>query len=64
MNLAAVASVGLLDAADLAIYRKGLEWVAAMRAAWAPLADAEVDIFDDANWPSCPPEVVALAARW
>jgi hypothetical protein len=64
MNLASAAAAGLLDEADLAAYRAGLGWVAAMRATWAPLAEAGADPADDAAWPACPPEAAALAARF
>ncbi|MGJ8529378.1 hypothetical protein [Maritalea sp.] len=42
-----------------------IEWVAAMRANIATLADDEnANITDDANWPACPAEVTALAAMF
>lgn len=51
INLAAAASAGLLDAAQMQTYRAGLTWIQAMRAACA-----------DGNWPATPPDVMELAA--
>lgn len=51
INLAAAASAGLLDAAQMQTYRAGLTWIQAMRAACA-----------DGNWPETPPDVRELAA--
>lgn len=53
MNLAAAAAAGTLEEEQMAIYRAGLAWIHAMRAACA-----------DGNWPEPPAEVVALASRF
>jgi hypothetical protein len=63
-NLAAAAAAGLLTPRDMAIYRVGMVWVATMRAAWGPLADAGADLRDDANWPPVPPGVAELGGRF
>jgi hypothetical protein len=48
----------------MAAYRAGLGWVAAMRAAWATLAEAETDLDDDTKWPPVRAGVRELAARF
>jgi hypothetical protein len=53
INLAAAASAGLLDTAQMAIYRAGLEWINNMRTASAT-----------GNWPDVPSGVAALAAQY
>jgi hypothetical protein len=63
-NLASAAAAGLLTEGQMAVYRAGLGWVAAMRATWAPLAATDADLEDDANWPAIPPGVRDLAARF
>lgn len=64
INLAAAAAAGLLSAGDLATYQTGLAWVAQMRAAWRPMAEAGEDPADNAHWPAIPPGVADLAARF
>jgi len=64
INLAAAVAVGLLSDEELSIYRAGLGWVARMRAAWGPIAEAGKDPADDANWPAPPPGAAELAARF
>lgn len=63
-NLIGAAAAGLLDPAALAAYRASVGWIAQMRAAWGPIADAGFDPADDALWPACPPAVLALAAQF
>lgn len=53
MNLAAAAAAGVLEEEQMTVYRAGLAWIHAMRAACA-----------DGHWPEPPAEVVALAARF
>lgn len=62
MNLTAARAAGLLTSAQQTTHTAGLGWVADMRAAWGPMADAGDDPFDDANWPAIPAGVVELAA--
>jgi hypothetical protein len=63
LNLASVAAAGLLPAPDLAVYIAGLEWVAAMRAAWPAAARAD-NATDDALWPPVPAGVAELGGRF
>jgi hypothetical protein len=64
INLASAAAAGLLAADDLQTYRTGLAWVAAMRQAWRPIAEAGADPADDTAWPAVPDGVAALARRF
>ncbi|MCB1410477.1 MAG: hypothetical protein KDK22_13625 [Rhodobacteraceae bacterium] len=54
INLAAAAAAGALSGDQMAVYRAGLAWVEAMRAACASGAD----------WPGLPAGVADLAARF
>jgi hypothetical protein len=54
INLAAAAAAGALDEGQMALYRAGLGWIEAMRAACASGAD----------WPDVPPGVADLAAAF
>lgn len=62
MNMASAASAGLLTTEQMAVWQSALGWVAAMRGAWATLAETDADLSDDANWPDLPAGVAALAA--
>lgn len=64
INLAAAAAGGLLSAEDAAVYRQGLIWIATMRAAWRPLAEAGRDLSDDKNWPAPSTAIRDLARRF
>ena len=64
INLAAAVAAQVITAEELAAYRAGLAWVAGMRAAWGPMADAGLDPSDDANWPAVPAGVAELAGRF
>lgn len=65
INLASAAGAGLLGADDLATYRAGLGWVAAMRKACGGLiADADADHLSDESWPEVPPGVEELTRRF
>lgn len=55
---------GLLGEADEAAYLASVQWIADMRAAAATIAAGDLDMTDDANWPDCPAEAAALAARF
>ena len=49
----------------LADFKLSLDWIKSMRAAYDVLsADADADHLADANWPECPPAVIALAGRY
>jgi hypothetical protein len=50
MNLAAAAAAGVLSEAQMGVYRAGLSWIHAMRAAQV-----------DGNWPDVPAGVQDLA---
>jgi hypothetical protein len=63
VNLTAAAAAGLLSPADLATFKAGLGWIAAMRAAWGAVAEGGQPV-DAADWPVAPAEVVALGARF
>ena len=54
INLAAAAAAGALSADQMQVYRAGLAWVDAMRAACASGAD----------WPDLPAGVASLAAQF
>lgn len=62
MNLTAARAAGLLTSEQQTTHNAGLAWVAAMRAAWEPMAEASEDPLDDANWPAIPAGVAELAA--
>ena len=65
MNMTAYVASGRASDADKAAFTAALEWVQAMREAFASLAAAHDATFaDDAHWPACPVVVVALAARF
>jgi hypothetical protein len=65
MNMTGAQAAGLFTAPQAAAYAASVQWVAAMRAAWPAIAaDADADIADDAEWPECPAEVLALAAAF
>jgi hypothetical protein len=53
MNLAAAAAAGALSVEQMTVYRSGLAWIHAMRAAQT-----------DGNWPDVPPGVAELAAAF
>jgi len=63
MNMASAAAANMLTADQMTAYQSGLQWIAQMRGTWRGLAaDTSKDITADANWPTCPTAVVALAA--
>lgn len=64
MNLAAAAAGGILPAADAATYRLGLGWIAAMRTAWRPIAQAGQDPQEDRHWPAAPEAVIEMGRRF
>ena len=52
INLAAAAGADTLTADQLTVYKAGLAWIMSLRSTWPTLAaDADADIYDDANWP-------------
>lgn len=65
VNMAAARAAGILSSDDEAAFLAGLQWISAMRAACAALVEAQAaDAAEDHNWPECPAEVVALAAKF
>jgi len=62
-NLSASAAAGLLTTTQMATYKAGLAWVAAMRAACATMP-AGMDFLADASWPAIPAGVVDLAGAF
>ena len=64
MNIIGAAGAGALDAADQLAFQASVQWIAAMRAAWTPMAEAGDDPSDDANWPELPTSVADLVARF
>jgi hypothetical protein len=54
MNLAAIAAAGMLAPDQMTVYRAGLAWIDAMRAACAT----------GTGWPKVPDGVAELAARF
>lgn len=63
MNLASASSAGLLTAEQATTYTAGLQWVAAMRAAWRTLGTV-ADVTEDVHWPPIPVGVPELAALY
>lgn len=63
VNLTAAAAADLLSPEDLATFKAGLGWIAAMRAAWPGIAAAGQPV-GTADWPTAPAAVAALAARF
>lgn len=65
MNMASMASAGLLTSEQMTAYQSGLQWIAQMRGTWRGLAaDTSKDVTVDANWPECHADVVALAGAF
>lgn len=65
MNMTAWMAGGRASEQDKLAFGAALVWVQAMRAACAELSASDDEAFlDDGNWPACPPEVAALAARF
>lgn len=64
-NMMSNAIAGNFTADDVSAWRAGVAWINAMRAVWPALAAAGDETYrDDAHWPPCPAEAMALAARW
>jgi hypothetical protein len=62
MNMASMASAGLMSTDQLDAWKQALFWVGQMRGTWRGLAaDVSKIISDDANWPTCPVAAAALA---
>lgn len=59
-NLQGAAIAGMLDAAQMAAFRSGQDWVAAMRGA----CRAAIAAGDDPAWPEPPEALVDLAAEF
>jgi hypothetical protein len=65
INLAAAAAAEVLTAEQLTTYKAGLAWIMSLRATWPTLAaDADADIYDDANWPQPTQAMRDLAAAF
>lgn len=65
MNMTAFIASGNADDAAKAAFNSALGWVQAMRGAYAQLVAAQDETFaDDAHWPACPPDAVALASQF
>jgi hypothetical protein len=65
INLAAAAGADTLTAEQLTVYRAGLAWIMSLRATWPTLAaDADADLYDDANWPQPTQAMRDLAAAF
>ncbi len=64
-NMAAARAADLLTKDENSAFAAGLGWITMMRNACAALIEAKDETFaDDAQWPNCPPAVVALAAKF
>lgn len=62
VNLAAAAAGGVLTAEQMTVYRAGLAWIAAMRAACGTLIAASDQAFaEDRHWPTPEASIVTLA---
>lgn len=62
VNMAAARAAGILSPAQEAAFLDGLTWTQAMRAACETLIAASDKTFaEDAHWPACPADVIALA---
>lgn len=65
VNMAAARAAGILSSDDEAAFLAGLQWIAAMRETCAALISAQDEAAtEDGKWPTCPPAVVALAAKF
>ena len=65
MNMTAWIASGRASEQDRIAFGAALVWVQAIRSACARLAaNDDADFRDDGNWPACPPDVAALAARF
>lgn len=63
VNLTAAAAADLLSPADLATFKAGLGWIAAMRAAWGQIAASGQPV-ETAEWPAPGAAIAELAARF
>jgi hypothetical protein len=65
INLAAAAAAEVLTAEQLTTYKAGLAWIMSLRSTWPTLAaDADADLYDDANWPQPTQAMRDLAAAF
>jgi hypothetical protein len=65
INLAAAAAAEVLTAEQLTTYKAGLAWIMSLRSTWPTLAaDADADLYDDANWPAPTQAMRDLAAAF
>jgi hypothetical protein len=65
INLAAAAGAEVLTSEQLTTYKAGLAWIMSLRSTWPTLAaDADADIYDDANWPEPTQAMRDLAAAF
>jgi hypothetical protein len=62
MNMASMASAGLMSTDQLDAWKQALFWVGQMRGTWRGLAaDVSKVITDNTHWPKCPVAAAALA---
>jgi hypothetical protein len=62
MNMASMASAGLMSDDQMNAWKQALFWVEQMRGTWRGLAsDTSKVITDDTHWPTCPNAAAALA---
>lgn len=64
MNIIGARAAGMLPKPQADALAQALDWIAAMRARVAALAEAGGDYTADAAWPPCPDAVRALADRF
>ena len=64
MNITAAASAGMLSGGQHAGHAAMTGWIGSMRAAWGPLADTQVDLSDDSNWPDAPATLIAFVSEF
>ena len=64
INLVAANGAGMLTPEHVAVWKSGLQWVAAMRAQYQTIFTQGLDPYDDANWPDVPAGVAELGAAF
>lgn len=64
-NMLANMISGNITGTDVDTYKASVAWISSMQAAARTMAaNADPNFAQDAKWPTCPPEVIALAAKY
>lgn len=64
MNMTGAAAAGAFTEAQQTTYANAVTWIGQMRGTCAALISGGGNERDDASWPACPPDVLALAAMF